>query len=605
MSNLVEAIAVEIGMSIGERILGLFEELRRRRVFRVVGVYAVAAWAAVEVSATVFPLMGLPEWAVRLVIVIALLGFPLAVVLAWMFDLTPGGVVRTGHEESVPPARPVPAQRAFAGRAAGFFGLGILVALVTFAAYSRFGPETVPVRAGSISSIAVLPFTDLSPAGDQEYFGDGIAEELLNRLAHVEGLRVAARTSSFSFKGATDDISEIGQQLQVESVLEGSVRKEGDQLRVTAQLIDARTGYHIWSETYDRASESVFAIQDEISMAIVSALRMQFSVPSGPAASGTDNVRAHEAYLKGRSLWSQRTDASVRAAIPEFTTAIEEDPEYALAWAGLAQAYAVLPSLGDFPVLEAAARGNEAAARALAVDARLAEAHAALGQMAQGFEWDLAWAERAYRRATSFNPGYATAHQWYAEALLMLGRTDEARAEIDEAIVLDPLSPAAFSVRAYLLATTGEEAAALAEYRELVLLHPGYELGAMNLALLALHLGETDVAISAATAAAGGNSEVAAAFRGVAESASLEDRSAGRAALAAVEGTLPPSIAALWFAALGDDDAALQRLLAVGEAGDDPNLPLVLLHPLLDGIRRDARLIELAGSIGVVLPTGN
>ena len=591
-------------MTARERIRRFFEQLKRRHVFRVVGVYAVAAWAAVEVSATVFPLVGLEEWAVRLVVVLAMLGFPLAVALAWMFDLTAGGVVRTDPEGRPAESRPASPQRALAGKAAGFFGLGILVALVTFAAYSRFGPAIGPAaRAGAISSIAVLPFADLSPARDQEYFSDGMAEELLNRLVHVEGLRVAARTSSFAFKGRNEDVAEVGRQLRVEAVLEGSVRKQGDSLRVTAQLIDARTGFHIWSETYERAVSSVFAIQDEISNAIVSALRKQFAVPAGPATGGTENVRAHELYLKGRSRWNQRTDATVRQSIADFEQAVELDPEYALAWAGLAQAYAVLPSLGDFPVEQAAARGNEAAARSLAIDAQLGEAHAALGQMAQGFEWDLAAAERAYRRATSFDPGYATAHQWYAEVLMMLGRVDQARTEIDEALSLDPLSPAALLVRAYMLAVTGEDAAALAEYRNLNLLYPSYALGAMNLALLALHLRMPDDAAAAAAAAASGNAELASAFRTVAEAVAAPGQAdRARTELSRVEGLLPPGVTALWYAALGDHDAALERLLQAGAARRDPNLPFILLHPLLRPLRTNEALIRLAEEIGVTLP---
>ncbi len=591
-------------MSIGRRVGRVFEQARRRRVFRVVGVYAVAAWAVIEVSSTVFPLLELPEWGPRMIVVLALLGFPLAVVLAWMFDLTPGGVVRTGDGDQpvdVPAASP---QRALAGRAAGFFGLGILVALVTFAAYSRFGPAIAPgARTEAISSIAVLPFTDLSPAGDQGYFGDGMAEELLNRLVHVEGLRVAARTSSFAFKGRNEAIQDIGRQLGVEAVVEGSIRKQGDSLRVTAQLIDARTGFHIWSETYDRSEASVFAIQDEISNAIVTQLRKQLAVPAGNATGGTSNVRAHELYLQGRELWNQRTDTSVRQAVARFQEALAEDPDYALAWAGLAQAWSVLPALGDTPIEEAAARGNEAAARALAIDGQLAEAHAALGQMAQNFEWDLVAAEQAYRRATEFNPGYATAHQWYAEVSMLEGDTTRARTEIEEALSLDPLSPAALAVRAYLRAVTGDEEGALAEFHDLQLLYPSYANGGMNLALVALDLHRTDDAMAALPAAASGNAEIAAAFRAVAEAvADPAQRGDAEAALAGVEDRMPLSIAALWYAALGDDEAALQRLERAASARSDSNLPLTLLHPLFRGLRADPRFASIARDIGVVLP---
>jgi serine/threonine-protein kinase len=289
--------------------------------------------------------------------------------------------------------------------------------------------------------------------------------------------------------------------------------------------------------------------------------------------------------------------------VAEFEAALAEDPEYALAWAGLAQAYSVLPALGDYPLEEAATRGNEAAARALALNAQLAEAHAALGQMALNFEWDLASAERAYARAVEFNPGYATAHQWYAEALLLLGRFDEARTEIEEALLLDPLSPSALTVRGYVLAVRGEEEAALAAFRDLNLLYPSYPRGGMQLALLALRFGRRDDALGAAAGAAGGDAELAAAFRTIAGSAgSPSEREAAAAALAGVEDRLPASIAALWFAALGDGEGALQRIERAGAAQRDANLPLALVHPLLGPYRGDPRLLGLAESIDVVLP---
>jgi TolB-like protein len=213
--------------------------------------------------------------------------------------------VSTGEAEAAPASMP-PGKRQLTPKAAGFFGLGILVALVGFAAYATFsitntGTPAAPTD-GRIQSIAVLPFADMSPGRDQEYFSDGITEELLDRLTRVEGLHVAARTSSFAFKGLNEDISEIGRKLRVQSVLEGSVRREGDQLRITAQLIDVRTGYHLWSETYDRAASGIFAVQDEISSAIVKALALQLGPADVPPTRSTDNIKAHDLYLLGLSL---------------------------------------------------------------------------------------------------------------------------------------------------------------------------------------------------------------------------------------------------------------------------------------------------------------
>lgn len=584
----------------------IFAELRRRRVLRVVGVYAVGAWAAIEVSATVFPLLHLPEWTVTFVVGLALLGLPVASILAWLYDLTPAGVIRT-------PADGVPVtatateqgsapQRGLAGRAAGFFGLGMLVALVSVAAYFRFGPAYVaPVDATGIESIAVLPFADMSERGDQTYFADGMTEELLDRLAHVEGLRVAARTSSFAFRDRDEDVKQIALRLGVESILEGSIRRDGDRLRVTAQLIDARTGYHLWSETYDREVASVFTIQDEISTAIVDALRMQFAGSDPGAASRTGNVRAHDLYLQGMLRLHQRTEAGLRQAIGYFEQSLAEDPEYAPAWAGLAQTYAVLPSISTFPVEEAIGSGAAAAARALAIDATLAEAHAALGQIAQSFEWNFPDAERAYRRAIEYNPAYATAHQWYAESLLLLGRLDAAEDEIDRAIRIDPLSPSAMSVRAYLLAVRGRSDAAREAYRSVTELFPDNTLAALNRALLAVHMRRTDDAAAIATVAMGGDTTAAAAVRSLASRGSGPDDAAIRAA-AQLDSRHTPALASLWFAAVGDRETALDRIEQAVAEHSDPNLPFILLHPILRPLGDDPRFMRLIDEVGVVLP---
>jgi TolB-like protein/Tfp pilus assembly protein PilF len=575
-----------------------FAELKRRRVMRVVGVYAVAAWAAVQVADTVSPLIRLPDWTPTLVVVLALCGFPLTVALAWVFDLTPAGVRRTvGADEVVEEeaTNAVVARPTLQSRAVGFFGLGILVALVAFAAYSRIRP--FPSAAG-IQSIAVLPFVDMSEARDQEYFSDGVTEELLNRLAQIEGLRVPARTSSFAFKGKNEPVTEIGRKLGVEAVLEGSVRRDGNRVRVTAQLIDVNTGFHLWSENYDRDVEGIFTIQDEISNAIVEALKMQFS-PAAEENAGTGNVRAHDLYLLGLSRWHHRTDASLRQALDYFQRAIAADPDYALAHAGLAQTYAVLPAVGPFPFVEAVTKGSAAAARAVSLDPALAEAHAALGQMAQNFEWELADAERAYRRAISFDDRYAPAHQWYAETLIAMGRLNDARAQIDEAIDQDPLSPAALSVRAYLLLVRGDStAAALAAFRTLTAANPDYALGQLNLLLASLYSGDYAGAAAAAprvtpdTAAAAAMASIA---RGLADT---RGREAATRAMERLDSMLPPSLAGLWFAALGDTARALDRIQQAFDEHADANFPLILAHPLLRPLHDDPRFQDIANSVG-------
>jgi adenylate cyclase len=580
-----------------------FAEVRRRRVLKVVGVYAVGALAAIDVTGTAFPLLDLPEFLARLVVILALLGFPVAVALAWLFDLTPQGVVRTLPVESEAVAPPVvaPVPRGLAGKAAGFFGLGMLVALVTVAAYFRFGPAQPTLRSASgISSIGVLPFADLSATRDQEFFADGMTEELLDRLAHVDGLRVAARTSSFAFKGHSEDIKDIGAKLGVEAILEGSIRREGDQLRVTAQLIDARSGYHLWSETFDHQVSSVFAIQDTIANTIVDRLSKQFAGIDPGAVRRTENVRAHDLYLQGELRLHYRGDANVRQALDLFEQSLAEDPEYAPALGGMAQAYAVLPSLGSFPPDEAIAKGTAAAARALALDARLPEAHAALGQIAQSFEWNFEDAERAYRRAIDNNPSYATAHQWYAETLMMMGRLEEARSEIETAIELDPLSPSALTVRAYLSAIRGDYQDATAQYRDATSLYKDYLLGQLNRVLLDAHLHRTsDTAAIAAIAA--GDSAALRAMRTLLEAAG-EASSATRDAVRILAASQAPAVAALWAAAGSEPDVALDLLEKATARPNDPNVPFILLHPLFTPLRTNPRFAAIVERVGVRIP---
>ncbi len=303
-------------------------------------------------------------------------------------------------------------------------------------------PAQVPGREESTrsqASIAVMAFRDMSPERDQEYFCDGMAEELINALVKVEGLRVAALTSSFQFKGKDLDVREIGRQLNVGTVLEGSVRKSGNRLRVTAQLVSVSDGYHMWSERYDRELEDVFLIQDEISEAIAGSLRLQFSGTGEkrPGDHRTENLEVYNLYLKGRYYWNKRSLDNFRKSIEYFKQAIELDPGYAPAYAGLADCYAMLENR---PASESMPEAREAALKALELDSGLAEAYATLAWISFQYDWDLMAAMGSFRKALALNPNYATAHQWYGLFLLSLGRGDEALQEVARARQLDPLS---------------------------------------------------------------------------------------------------------------------------------------------------------------------
>ncbi len=291
-------------------------------------------------------------------------------------------------------------------------------------------------------SIAVLPFVDLSPQEDQAYFCDGLADELINRLSKIGSLRVPARTSVFSFKGKELDIREIGKNLDVETVLEGSVRKAGDKLRITVQLVKVDDGYPLWSEKYDRSMEDIFTLQDEISLAIVDNLKIELlgQEKRDFIKGHTQNLGAYDSYLKGRYFWNKRTVEDIKKSVEYFQQAIKDDPKYALAYAGLADSYITLGDWAGLSPKQAFTEARKAAEKALEIDELLAEAHNSLAYVKYIYEWDWPGAERRFKHSISLNPNYATAHQWYAEFLTLMGRFDEALKEIKRAQELDPLS---------------------------------------------------------------------------------------------------------------------------------------------------------------------
>jgi serine/threonine-protein kinase len=326
-------------------------------------------------------------------------------------------------------------------------------------------------------SIAVLPFTNLSADKEQEYFCDGMAEEIINALSQVEDLRVVARTSAFSFRGKEIDIREIGKKLNVQALLEGSVRKAGNRVRITAQLINVVDGYHLWSERFDRDLADVFAIQDEISLAIVDKLKVKLlgDEKEKMLKRYTQNLEAYDLYLKGRYHWNRRTPEALKKAMAHFEQVIQKDPEYALAYAGLADCYSMLAQVYVLPPKEAFPKAKALASRALEIDETLAEAHTSLAFMLSCFDWDWAGAEREFRRAIELNPNYATAHQWFAMGLLVeLGRTSEAIEEIHKALELDPLSLIINTSAGFVYLNAGREDKAVEQAEKILDMDPTF-----------------------------------------------------------------------------------------------------------------------------------
>jgi eukaryotic-like serine/threonine-protein kinase len=326
------------------------------------------------------------------------------------------------------------------------------------------GRSAVP-EPGADKSIAVLPFTNLSPDPENEYFSDGVTEEVINALAQLPNLHVAARTSSFAFKGKREDLRVIGQRLGVSTVLEGSIRRAGNRLRVTAQLINALDGYHLWSERYDRDMDDVFAVQDEIARAITARLRVTLKVPEAPLVRrGTDNLGAYDLYLKGRYFWLRRGDG-LQKAIDYFQRAIAADPSFAAPYAGLADTYCILGVYGYMPSTTVAARAGEAAERAVALDDLLADGHYSVGLYEAYFGWNFERAEREFRRAIELNARSALPHVWLSELMGAVGRREEALQLARHAQQLEPLSPLvnALAGLTYYIAHSFDEALRAAE----------------------------------------------------------------------------------------------------------------------------------------------
>ena len=422
--------------------MSIVQELKRRNVFRVAIAYVIIAWLILQIGDTLGPALRLPEAVNTALAFFLILGFPLAIFFAWAFELTPEGLKK---EKDVDRSQSI---THITGRKIDYFVIAALVLALGFFAFDKFalGPSRQAAEPGTTEaadkSIAVLAFVNMSDDAGNEYFSDGISEELLNVLAKIPGLRVAARTSSFQFKGENRDIIDIGKQLNVAMVLEGSVRKAGLQLRITAQLVDARSGFHLWSETYDRKLEDIFTVQDEISAAIVNALKehLGFQVEAAPTAISAANTDAHDAYLRGRYLVAQRTVASVEGAVREFEKAIALDPDYALAHAELATATLHLAHYDALTLDEAIATATLHAERAIALDPTLAEAHAAKGYLS----WRQENPEEAlthFRQAIQINPNYSDVYNWMAGVLNEdIGRYNEGIAAFEMAVRLNPLS---------------------------------------------------------------------------------------------------------------------------------------------------------------------
>ena len=424
-----------------------FAEVKRRNVYKVAAAYGVVAWLLTEIATQVLPFFEIPNWGVRLIVLAIVIGFPIALVIAWAFELTPEGLKRTEIADAEFPLGRSP-KRAwiFIVTIAGAISVGLFF-LGRYTTSRTLSTEQgqPPASAGSLpqKSIAVLPFDNLSRDPDNAYFAEGIQDEILTRLAKVADLKVISRTSTQKYKSAPDNLRDIAKQLGVLNILEGSVQRAADQVRVTVQLINATTDAHLWAETYDRKLTDIFAVESDIAKTIADTLHAKLtgSEKSAIAKRPTADTEAYELYLKGRFFWNKRTGPDLRKAIAYFNQAIAKDPNYALAYAGLADAYVLLPPYGAASALESFPQAEAAAKKALELDDALAEAHTSLGQVLVSYDFDFEGSTREFERAITLNPNYATAHHWYGSGPpLSLGEFDRAIAELKRAQQLDPLS---------------------------------------------------------------------------------------------------------------------------------------------------------------------
>lgn len=436
-------------------LAGFSAEMLRRRVYPVVIAYALVAWALLQIGEVTFEPLGLPGWVMRALVVVAIAGFPIAAMLAWMFDITPSGIRRD--------SRPIAAD------------------------------ETI----ASSPSIAVLPFTDMSRNGDQGYFCDGVAEAILNSLTMIEGLHVAARMSSFRYASVNGDVRALGNKLGVKTILEGSVRKSGDQLRITAQLVDVDDGYHIWSQTFERKLEDIFVIQDEIASSIAASLLKTISPLNTKT---TSDVIAYDYYLRGREFLSRFRKTDFEFARQMFYQAVEKDPEFALAWASYADCYSLEAMYAEAtPCFKT--KASEASARALALDPDLAEAHASAG-LARLVSEDFDAAELEFKRAIELKPSLFEAYYYFARTRFHQGDLVEAAELFAKAASLNPEDYQSRLLRVQILRGAGQIDKARDEARQAINVvkkhlefHPddvrALHLGAGSLIVL----GDTDRAV--------------------------------------------------------------------------------------------------------------
>jgi len=575
-------------------------ELKRRHVYRVAIAYGIVAWLLVQVATQVFPFFEIPNWIVRLVVLLTVLGFPVALVVAWAFEMTPEGLKRAAN---IAPNEYIPrwSTRRFA---ALVISVAILAAGVPLFQLSRSKPTWLPwtnaVSTPSQKSIAVLPLLNESSDPNDEYFSDGLSEELIAALAQVRGLKVIGRSSSFRFKGKKEDSKVIGGKLGVSTLLEGTVRKQGDKVRIVAELVNAADGTELWTRTFDRELKDIFAVQAEIAEAVATSLELTvLGTQDEPAKNGaTKSVEAHNAYLQGHFYFARGNLEDYRKAVGFYDQATRLDPDYALAYAESSEAWAWIGDLSNEKQKEAWTAAGSDAEKAVAIDPGLAEAHAALGWVRFFIEWKFAEGLAELTRAQQLSPWNPTANDLMARVVVYLGQFQEAEKLARQAVELDPLAYQARTSLARILFTEGKLDEAEASARKAAELQPAAAGNHRWQVSVAIQRGDGEAALREAQL------EPNEGYRrfelALAHYARGERRAADEALaelIAKDRNFLAYQIAEV-YAWRGETDKAFEWLQVSLDNHDTGTLSL-LINPFMRGLRHDARYKSLLAKIGL------
>ena len=578
-------------------------ELKRRNVYKVAIAYLVAGWALSQGIAQVFPVFDISNWAIRIIVLLIVVGFPVAVVFAWFFEITPEGVKRTEVADAMPKST---GRKRHAWIYVVVAGAAVSVALFFLGRYTASNraaaaaPNELPAK-----SIAVLPFENLSEDKANAFFAEGIQDEILTRLAKVADLKVISRTSTQHFKSAPENLPEIAKRLGVMHILEGSVQKASDQVRVNVQLINALTDAHLWADTYDRKLTDIFAVETEIAKAIADTLQAKLtgSEQHVIAARPTESTEAHQLYLKGRYFWNKRTGNDLKKSIDYFQQAIAVDPNYALAYAGVADAYVWLPGYTAGTPRDCYPKAKAAATKALQLDDTLAEAHTTLALAIWLYDFDSAQAIREFQRAIELNPNYAIAHQQYGNnTLAALGRFDDAIVEGKRAVELDPLSLVINTDLGsdYYYARRYDEA--IAQLHKTLEMDPGFYIAHLVLGQVLDAKGARDAAIVECQKARALNDDpsvlgVLARAYGLSGNKMEAEKILDQLKKLSQERYVSAYSFALVYLGLGDKEEALRWLEQSYQDRAGSDIGFIRVDPLLDPLRGDPRFEALAEKI--------